>query len=149
MDIGPLEYVVIGVPDQQLTHALASKLSAIQSAGQIRVVDLLHVTKDTAGAVQLTEVSELVEAEPAVYGDIAGNLMGLLTAQDIEQLTGSIPPDHSALVILFEHNWVIGLTETVRAGGGVVFIGGMVAHDALAQLSAELAAAEGEEAQNA
>lgn len=147
MEIGPLEYVVIGVPGQQFTSALISELNAIQEPGQICVVDLIFVSKAADGSVTMQEVSELVEEEPAVYGDIAGNLMGLLTAQDIEQLTGQIPPDTSAYIILFEHTWVIGLTEAVRKGGGVVFIGGMVSHDVLAHVSAELAA--GKEAKDA
>lgn len=147
MDIGPLEYVVIGVYDQQLTRALFSELNAIQETGKIRVVDLIFVTKAADGTVVMQEVSELSEEEPAAYGGIADDLMGLLTAQDIEQLTGQIPPDTSAIIILFEHTWVIGLTEVVRKGGGVVFTGGMVTHDALAHVSAELAAAK--EAQDA
>ena len=92
MDIGPLEYVVIGVTDRQLKSALISELNAIQEAGKIRVVDLIFVSKSADGAVAMQEVSELVEEELAEYGDIAVNLMGLLTAEDISQLTGQIPP---------------------------------------------------------
>jgi hypothetical protein len=118
-----------------------------QETGKICVVDLIFVTKASDGTVAMQKVNELIEEEPAIYGDIGGNLMGLLTAQDIDQLTGPIPPDTSALIILFEHTWVIGLTELVRQGGGVVFSVGMVAHDVLAQVSAELAAEK--EAQDA
>jgi hypothetical protein len=70
-----------------------------------------------------------------------------LTAEDIKQLTGQIPPDSSAVVILIEHTWVIGLTEAVRTNGGAVYAAGMVSHDILAQVSAELAA--GKEGKNA
>jgi len=140
MDIGPLEYVVIGVYDRQLKSALISELNAIQQAGKIRVVDLIFVSKSADGAVAMQEVSELVEEELAEYGDIAVNLMGLLTAEDINQLTGQIPPDSSAVVILIEHTWVIGLTEAVRKNGGAVYAAGMVSHDVLAHVSAELAA---------
>jgi|SRR5664280_637418 uncharacterized membrane protein len=147
MDIGPLEYVVIGVTDQQLKSDLISELNAIQEAGKIRVVDLIFVLKAADGAVKMQEVSELVEEELAAYGDIALNLMGLLTAEDIKQLTGQIPPDSSAVVILIEHTWVIGLTEAVRTNGGAVYAAGMVSHDILAQVSAELAA--GKEGKNA
>ncbi len=147
MEIGPLEYVVIGMTDQQLTGALISELNAIQESGQVCVVDLIFVTKAADGSVTMQEVNELIEKEPEVYGDIASNLMGLLTAQDIEQLTGQIPPDTSAFIILIEHTWVIGLTEAVRKGGGVVFTGGMVSHEVLAHVSAELAA--GKDDQNA
>lgn len=147
MEIGPLEYVVIGVPGQQLTSTLISELNAVQESGQLCVVDLIFVMKAADGSVTLQEVKELIEQEPEVYSDIAGNLMGLLTAQDIEQLTGQIPPDTSAFIILIEHTWVIGLTEAVRKGGSMVYAGGMVSHDVLAHVSAELAA--GKVGQNA
>jgi hypothetical protein len=147
MDIGPLEYVVIGVTDQQLKSDLITELNAIQEAGKIRVVDLIFVSKSADGAVAMQEVSELVEEELAEYGDIALNLMGLLTAEDINQLTGQIPSDSSAVVILIEHTWVIGLTEAVRKNGGAVYAAGMVPHDVLAHVSAELAA--GKEGKNA
>jgi hypothetical protein len=48
----------------------------------------------------------------------------------------------SAFVTLFEHTRVNGLTEAIRKGGGVVFNGGMITHNALAHVSAELAAAK-------
>jgi Family of unknown function (DUF6325) len=147
MNIGPLEYVVISTQDQQLSSELISELDAIQESGQIYVVDLIFVTKAADGAVTLREMSELIEKEPEKYGNIAGNLMGLFTAEDIEQLIGPIPPDTSVLVILFEHAWAIGLTEAVRKSGGVVFSGGIVSHEVLAHISAELAA--GKDGQNA
>lgn len=147
MDIGPLEYVVIGMPNQQLTRTIISELNAIQESGQIRVVDLIFVTKAADGAVKMQEMSELIEKEPEEYGDIAGNLMGLLTAEDIRQLTEQVPAGNSAIIILLEHTWVIGLTEAVRKGGGMVFVGGMVSHDMLAHVSIELAA--GKDAKNA
>jgi Family of unknown function (DUF6325) len=144
MEIGPLEYVVIGVHNQHIKRALITELNAIQASGMVSVVDLIFVAKAADGSVTLQEMNELIKEEPELYGDIAGNLMGLLTAQDIEQLTGPVPPESSALIILFEHTWVIGLTEAVRKGGGAVFTAGMVSHEALAQVSAELAAAEKE-----
>ena len=147
MNIGPLEYVVIGVKDDQLKRALFAELNAIHSTGQIRVVDLIFVTKAADGSVVLQEMSELSEEESAISGAIPDDLIGLLTKEDIEQLTAQIPSDTSAVVILFEHTWVIGLTEAIRKGGGVVFNVGMVSHEALAQVSAELAG--GKEAEDA
>jgi hypothetical protein len=139
MNIGPLEYVVMSVPDPRFTRELVSELNAIQEAGQVGVVDLIFVTKAQDGSMAVQEVNELIEEEPEVYGDIAGNLMGLLTSQDIEELTGQIPPDSSAFIVLFEHLWVIGLTEVVRQGGGVVYEGGLISHEVLAHINDELA----------
>ena len=147
MEIGPLEYVVIGVHNQHLKHALITELNAIQASGMVSVVDLIFVAKAVDGSVAMQEMNDLIKEEPELYGDIACNLMGLLTAQDIEQLTGPVPPESSALIILFEHTWVIGLTEAVRKNGGAVYAAGMVPHDVLANVSAELAA--GKEGKNA
>jgi len=147
MDLGPLEYVVIGVKDQIVTHALVEELITINETGKVRVVDLIFVTKVADGTIVVKEVSELCEKEPALYGCIVDDLMGLLTIQDIEHLTAQIPSDTSALVILFEHTWLFGLTEAVRKSGGVVFTGGMVSHEAIAHVNAELNATK--EARNA
>ena len=144
MDIGSLEYVVIGFEDDQFTGEILPELNAIQEKGLIRVVDLLFVMKDKDGTVTVREVSELGDEELAAYDGIAGDLMGLFTAEDVEHLAEEIPPGTSAVVVLLEHTWAIGLTEAVRRAGGMLFTGGLVTPDALAQVRAELAAAKEE-----
>ena len=150
MNIGPLEYVVVGVTDvknhQPFAQALLSELNAIHAKDDIRVVDLILVKKSDEGELVMREVHELKDDETAVYGGIAEQLTGLLTPQDIQQLAAHTPPGSSAMVILFEHAWVVGLAEAVRQGGGVMFAGGMVSPEALQRLSAEIAE---KEAQNA
>ncbi len=146
MNIGPLEYVVIGVQDRQFDHALCTELKAIQEAGQIGVVDLLFVTKAADGTVVTQEVDELNEQARAPYGALTDNLMDLLTTQDVEYLTSQVALDTTALIILFEHAWVAGLLEAMRKHEGVVFNAGMVTHEALAQVNAERTE---KEAQNA
>jgi uncharacterized membrane protein len=125
MDIGPLEYVVIGIHDPRLSRAVCQELSALRETGLIRVADLLLVVKADDGAVTVRELSELSEAEKAVYGDLADHLLGLLTTQDVERLARQLPPDSSALVVVIEHAWVTRLTEAIRASRGVVYGGGL------------------------
>jgi len=127
--------------EPHLPDALISELDAIQESGQIYVVDLILVTKAADGTLSMREMSDLIEEAPGKYGNLAGNLMGLLTKPDIEQLTAQVPPAASAFVILFEHAWVIGLAEAVKQAGGVVYSGGLVSHEVLAHVSQELAAA--------
>ena len=144
MDIGSLEYVVIGFEDDQFTNEILPELNAIQQKGLIRVVDLLFVMKDTDGTVTLREVSELSDEELAAYEGIAEDLMGLFTAEDVERLAEEIPQGTSAVVVLLEHTWATGLAEAVRRAGGMLLTGGLVTPDALAQVRAELAAAKEE-----
>ena len=144
MDIGSLEYVVISFKDDQFAHEILPELNAIQEKGLIRVVDLLFVIKDTDNTVTIREVSELSEEELVAYEGIAGDLMGLFTAEDVERLAEEIPPGTSAVIILLEHTWATGLAEAVRRAGGTLFTGGLVTPEALTQVRAELAAAKEE-----
>ncbi len=144
MDIGPLEYVVIGLQDDQFASEILPELSVIQEKGNIRVVDLLFVSKDADGTTMVREVSELSDEQLQPYDGIVEDLMGWLTAEDVETLAGAIPPATSAVIVLLEHTWALGLKEAVRRAGGVLFTGGLVTADALTQVSAELAAAKEE-----
>ena len=144
MSIGPLEYVVIGFQNYQFTSEVLPVLSAIQQNGALRVVDLLFVSKDADGTVTMQEVSELSDEDLTAYEGLAGDLMGLLTAEDIKRLAGEIPLNTSTVIVLLEHTWAIELAEAVHRAGGVLFTGGVVTPEALKQVSAELAAAKEE-----
>jgi Family of unknown function (DUF6325) len=145
MEIGPLEYVVLGFEDDQFTSVVLPELNAIQESGLIRVVDLLFVSKWADETVAIQEVSELSEQELAPYEGLVEDLAGLFTAEDVERLAGEIPPGTSAVIVLLEHSWTLRLADAVRKAGGVFFDGGMVAPDALEKVSAELAAAKEED----
>jgi uncharacterized membrane protein len=149
MEIGPLEYVVLGFEDHQFASDVLPELNAMQESGLIRAVDLVFVIKETDGTVSVQEVSELSKEELAAYEGLADDLAGLLTAEDIEHLASQVSPGTSAVIVLFEHTWALKLAEAVRKAGGVFFAGGMAAPNALEKVSAELAAAKAKEANHA
>jgi Family of unknown function (DUF6325) len=144
MEIGPLEYVVLGFEDRQFASEVLPELNAIQESGLIRAVDLVFVDKETDGTLAVQEVSELSKEELAAYEGLADEIAGLLTTEDIEHLAEAIPSGTSAVVVLFEHTWTLRLADAVRRAGGVFFAGGMVAPDALEKVSTELATAKEE-----
>lgn len=149
MEIGPLEYVVMGLEDDRFTSDILPELNTIQQSGLIQVVDLLFVRKATDGAVTIQEVSELDEQEQQGYIALGENLGGVLTAQDVEQLAKDIPAGNEAVIVVLEHTWTLGLAQAVRQAGGVLFSGGMVSPESLKQVSAELAATAAKEAHHA
>ena len=144
MEIGPLEYVVLGFTDNQFMSEVLPELNAIQEHGHIRVVDLLFLSKADDGTVAVQEVSELHEDDLPAYAGLANEIAGWLSEQDIEHLAKAMAPGTSAVVILFEHAWTLTLAEAVRRAGGVLFTAGMVAQESLEKVSAELAAAKEE-----
>lgn len=140
MEVGPLEYIVIEVPGKKFTHALIKELNSIHSKGDISVVDMIFIAKDPGGEVSIKEISELSKNEPEVYEEIGKDLMGLMTLQDIEQVTRQVPAGKSSVVIIFEHNWVKRLGRHIKESGGTVSGGGMIPNELLQKLNEELSA---------
>ena len=91
LDIGPLEYVVLGFENGQFASVVLPELNAIQAPGLIRVVDLLFVSKDALGTVSMQEVSELGEDDLAAYEALADDLAGWLSAEDVDRLARRSP----------------------------------------------------------
>ena len=77
------------------------------------------------------ELSELSGEEATELSPLAGNLMGLLAEEDIQQLAADIPNDSAAGLLLFEHTWAIGLKEAIKNAGAVAITGGFVSPEAL------------------
>jgi hypothetical protein len=144
MTIGPLEFVVIGCKGNQFTRELVPELKAIQDKGLIRVVDLFFARRDTDGTVTVLEVHDLNDDELEGFDPLKEDLMGFFTHEDMAMLTGAIPPDTSAVIVLLEHAWLVKLSEGLKRADAVLLAGGMVPQTSMDQLEAELLAAEGQ-----
>ena len=102
MVLGPLEYLVVGFEDSRFTGQILAELRAAQEKGIIRVVDLCVIAKDEQGNVTERELSELSGEEATELSPLAGNVMGLLADEDIQQLAADIPNKSAAGLLLFE-----------------------------------------------
>ncbi len=92
--------------------------------------------------LQLRELSELGGEEATELSPLAGNVMGLLADEDIQQVAADIPNKSAAGLLLFEHTWAIGLKEAIKNAGAVAITGGFVSPDAVAEVEEELEAAK-------
>ena len=140
MVLGPLEYLVVGFEDYRFTGQILAELRAAQEKGIIRVVDLCVIQKDKQGTVTQRELSELSGEEATELSSFAGNVMGLLADEDIQQLAADIPNESAAGLLLFEHTWAIGLKEAIKNAGAVAVTGGFVSPEALEELENDLEA---------
>src|SRR5690349_13991861 len=102
MVLGPLEYLVVGFENYRFTGQILAELRAAQEKGMIRVLDLCVVAKDNQGNVIERELSELSGEEAMELSPFAGNIMGLLAEEDIQQLAADLPNDSAAGLLLFE-----------------------------------------------
>ncbi len=141
--MNPLEYVVIAVRNDQFTKEILPELTAIHARGDIRIADLMFIEKADDGATVLSEVEDLATLlagdASAAYNGLANELEGLLTQEDIGQITERIPAGESVVVLLFEHVWTGSVRAAIDRAGGSVLGGGLTQPETLARLEAELA----------
>jgi hypothetical protein len=142
MVLGPLEYLVVGFENYRFTGQILAELRAAQEKGIIRVLDLCVIAKNEQGNVTQRELSDLSGEEATELSPLAGNVMGLLADEDIQQLAADIPNDSAAGLLLFEHTWAIGLKEAIKNAGAVAITGGFVSPDALEELETDLETAK-------
>ena len=140
MVLGPLEYLVVGFENYRFTGRILAELRAAQEKGIIRVLDPCVIAKDEQGNVTGRELSELSGEEATELSPLAGNVMGLLAEEDIQQLAADIPNESAAGLLLFEHTWAIGLKEAIKHAGAVAATGGFVSPEALEELEKDLEA---------
>ena len=121
-----VEYLVVGFPAgaSSFTGEMAAELRALAGSGAIRVIDVLILTKDTAGTVEATELSDTgelgerqaIEAEPEE----------LLAADDIDHLAAAMEPGSTAGVLIWENLWAAPFASAVRHSGGQLIASGRI-----------------------
>jgi hypothetical protein len=130
--------MVVGFENFRFTGQILAELRAAQEKGIIRVVDLCVIQKDEQGNVTERELSDLSGEEATELSSLAGNLMGLLADEDIQQVAADIPYNSAAGLLLFEHTWAVGLKEAIKNAGAVAITGGFVSPDVIAEVEEEL-----------
>ncbi|HEV8191478.1 MAG TPA: hypothetical protein VGP82_08325 [Ktedonobacterales bacterium] len=167
MVLGPVQLVVVGLPNENLQGRIARELHAASEAGSIRVLDALAIQKQQDGTIVSLGASDLTPDQRIEYGAIVGGLMGYGAAgeegleagaemgaaafadqnfgfskDDIQAVAQDIPAGTTGVLVLFEHRWAIPLKEAVQDAGGIVLAQGMVRPETLIGLGAQLAAAD-------
>jgi len=139
MDIGPVSYTVIAFPGNRFTGKIAPELEKLIANGVVRIIDLVFVAKDEAGDTVSLEFDQLEELAP--FGELEGEVGGLVNMEDLDHVAANLPPGNSALVIVWEDTWANPLAEAILEAGGVVVDSARIPHDLVEAAMAELAEA--------
>jgi Family of unknown function (DUF6325) len=130
--IGPLEYILIGFPDNKFTGGIAPALADLVENGTVRIIDLVFIQKDADGNVLSFEYDDL--AETAAYADIEGDADGFLDEADILAAADELDLNSSALLIVWEDLWAAPLAKEILASGGQVIAGRRIPHQVVTEI---------------
>ena len=138
MTLGPLEYTVIGFPETGFDGTIAREIEKVVERGIIRLVDVVAVSKDTAGTTIVAELDRKDDPRFASFAGLLKDRMALFTEEDLESIAESLDPGTSALALLFEHHWAVDIKEAVQARGGVLVARAVIPPEVLEEVQAEL-----------
>jgi hypothetical protein len=137
MALGPVEYIVVGFPGNKFNGEIAPELAKMVDGGLIRVLDLVFIGKDDNGDVLAFEFEDLEEL--AAFGDLEGEVGGVLTQEDIDHVAADLEPGNSAALLVWEDRWAAPFASALRDSGGVLLGGGRIP---VQLIEAAIAAAE-------
>jgi hypothetical protein len=121
MTAAPVEILVVSFPESRFSGDILPELSKVVDNGTITVIDGLFVRKDDAGTTTFVEFDELGgDSEVASLSQLIASANGLISDDDVAELSSSLEPGSSAAILVFEHTWEKGLLAAISAPGGVL-----------------------------
>ena len=164
MMYGPMQMLVITFKHPDVPLDLRNQLKKVREQGLVRMVDAVFVSKDEHADLTVLEGSDLDHDEAEFLGIMAGAFFGYgaagdagieagmeaglveseqgvfgLSEDDLFEIADRIPAGSSALFLLLEHVWAIGLKESVENSQGTVVANGWITPATLMTMGANAA----------
>lgn len=128
MEIGPVEYIVVGFPGNQFKGELIPALQELVDSGTIRIIDLTVIKKDNDGNVTTLEVGEMGENAAAFLG-LDYEVQGLLSEEDLLLIADHLPNNMTAASLVWENVWATRFARAVRNANGIVVENARIPHE--------------------
>jgi hypothetical protein len=133
----PLEYIIIGFPENAFSGEIVPELAALVDAGTIRILDLVFIARGDDGSVLALEVDE--HEHLSAFAELPGGVGGVIGPDDIEHAAASIAAGSSVMLIVWEDLWADPLAQALRRAGGEFIEGGRIPADIADQVQSVLA----------
>ena len=137
MDIGPVEYLILGFPGNNFTGQIVPELAKLIDSGLVRIIDLTFISKDADGGVTVVEYDAVEEL--AAFAGLDGEVGGILSDADIAYAAESLEPNSSAALLIWEDVWAGPFAAAVRNANGVILEGARVPREIIEQAMGALA----------
>ena len=128
MNLGPVEYAVIAFPGNRFNGDVVPALSELVDSGTVHIIDLVFVHKDADGILTIGELEQLDAELGAVFAELEGDIDGLLSEEDLSDISALLSDNSSAAVIVWENLWAERFATAVRASGGHLVDSGRIPH---------------------
>jgi len=138
LELGPVDYLVIEFPGNQMTGEGFPILVDLVQRGIIRILDLAFITRGEDGSVDAVDIRDF---DAAGIGQLAvfhqDGQPGLLDQGDLDEVGALLAPNSSAGILVYENTWAAPFAGAmIRSGGQLVASGRIPVTDLLAAIEA-------------
>ncbi|MDF2145518.1 DUF6325 family protein [Knoellia sp. p5-6-4] len=113
---GPVDFVLLEFPRDQLTGEASQALLDLVERGIIRLYDLLVISKNEDGSVEVLELGDPSGVDGFAY--FSGARSGLLGDDDVDEASSAMRAGTVAALIVYENSWAIPFVAAARNSGG-------------------------------
>lgn len=119
---GPMELIVIGFDGNNFDGKIAAALADLVDRGVVRIIDLAVIVKDADDTAHILEIQELSIEVSTAMAVLQGEVSGLLSEADLNDIADKLAPETTEAVLLVEHLWATEFSQAVRAAGGTLLM---------------------------
>lgn len=116
---GPIDVYVVEFEGEGLSPAVLDALLELSATGTVRVVDLVVVTRNADGSVDVSELRD--NAAKALSGiGLDLEIEGLIGQDDIAESIADVSPGFGVAIAAIEMRWATTLASRLAAASGRV-----------------------------
>jgi len=120
--MGPVELSVLAFPGTTFDGTIAEALRDIVDRGIVSILDLLIIGKDAEGEAAVIELADADGAIADQFEKVDGEVMWLLSGQDIAAAAEFLEPNTTAVLVVWENTWARQLKGAVDRAGGRLLV---------------------------
>ncbi|UBF30021.1 DUF6325 family protein (plasmid) [Kovacikia minuta CCNUW1] len=118
MPLGPVEILCIKFPSTFIKDEIASALRTLVENQTIRIIDILFIRKNEAGAITINEVDEVGDIDYSIFDPLISNISGLISEDDVQEVAQSLDNNSFAALMLFENTWATAFRDAIVNANG-------------------------------
>jgi len=127
LELGPVDYLVIEFPGNQMTGEGLPILIDLVQRGIIRILDLAFITRNADGSIDALDARDI---DTSGIGSLAvfhrDGKAGLLDQSDLDEIGSALDVNSSAGILVFENTWAAPFVGAMRRSGGQLVASGRI-----------------------
>jgi hypothetical protein len=117
--LGPVQVLVVGVPEDEGARALMAELSALPADGPVRCIDVFECAVGPDGQLTMGDDDPAPLSLP-LFAEMVDDVVPVPAEEGTWHLGEVVAPGSRAVVAVIEHQWALGLRDSMRAAGGSI-----------------------------